>query len=154
LQATTSSLIPSKEDFRMFRKSFFCFSRNSEVCSNWSGSFYAEREWFTRHFGCLKNAPHSYKGKIEGVSEKSLALQENLLSAQIGENAVVQIDGNSKTRNRKCSEYKKTSSYLQRKIWGGVSGKTFCVPLKSVLCPNRHERFCAGGREHTQQTIK
>ena len=34
LKVATSSLIPSKEDFRVFRKSFFCFSRNSEVCLN------------------------------------------------------------------------------------------------------------------------
>ena len=48
----------------------------------------------------------------------------------------------------------KDPSYLQRKIWGGVSGKTFCVLSKSVLCPNRHRCFCAGGRGRAWQTTK
>ena len=60
----------------MFRKSFFCFSRNSEVCSNWSGSFYTESEWFARHFGCLKNTPHSLKGDFGDMMHKNFSFSE------------------------------------------------------------------------------
>ena len=73
-----SPSILSKEDLRGVRKIIFHFSEKSEVCPNSNGILCAESNRLNRHFGCLKNTPHSSKGDFGGVMHKNFSFSEKL----------------------------------------------------------------------------
>ena len=134
----------------MFRKSFFCFSRNSKVCSNWSGSFYTESEWFARHFGCLKNTPHSLKGDFGGVMHKNFSFSEK--SAHYSKiNRCICLCGRCVSVSTQCGYWlfcvlEKYPLIPLREKSRGVSGKTFLHLEESPFCPNGRSCVCAGRR--------